>query len=317
MNLEKAVPVNNKRSFIKGLKRSWFFYLLALPGILHLILFWMLPLIGVRLAFSKYTLDGGLFFSEWVGLANFKVVLASPQYVLRALRNTLVLSLSGLFLGMGTQCLMAIMCAEVQNLKYRKLVQTITIFPNFLSWIVVGGISQSLLADDSTGIINRIIMFFGGEPIAWHMEAQYWWLILILFGLWKGFGYGSLIYFSTLMGVDPELYEAAQIDGAKRWQRIKSITVPALVPTIAISLLLGMGSVLASSVEQWIGMTSMNAGLLEQTDTLSTYIYRMGFVQGSYEMSAAIDLVKTMVGAILVLGANLVARKIDPDYALF
>ena len=305
-----------KRSLWEEIKRNKFFYLIPIPGIITLILFSYLPMAGIYMAFENYSYDGGLFGSEFVGLQNFQIFFDNIKYVRRATRNTVIINLGGIFLGTVLKVAVAVMLGEIRNERYRKATQTIMIFPNFLSWIVVGVISDTIL-NDKSGIINQCIQSLGWEAIGWSLNAWYWWPILIIAGLWKSFGYGSIIYYATLTGFDPGLYEAAEIDGAGRWQRITRITVPLLKPTIAILLLLDIGGILGGSLEQIMGMTKMNPLILESTDTIATYIYRTTTSAGQFGIASAVSFYQSIFGFVLVLGANLLAKKIDPDYALF
>lgn len=307
--------MKKKRSLLQEIKRNYFFYLLALPGFIYLIMFQYMPIAGIYMAFEDYSYKGGLFGSEFVGLKNFKILFASMDAALRATRNTVVINIAGIVLGLILDVAVAIILAEINNERFRKLTQTIVLFPHFLSWIVVGTVSDVLL-NDKSGVINGTIRILGGEPIEWSMSPQYWWAIIVIAGLWKGFGYGSIVYYATVTGFDPSLYEAAEIDGASRFKRIWAITLPLLKPTIAVMFLLNIGGILGGNLEKIMGMTKMNPFILETTDTLATYVYRTG-TGGNFGTASAVSLYQSVFGFILVLSANLIAKKIDPDYALF
>lgn len=314
---KKSTAVAEKRMTLgQELKKNYFFYLIALPGVIYMILFNYIPMSGIYLAFENYTYQGGLFGSEFVGLRNFKFLLANLNNAIRATRNTLVVNIFGIVLGTALNVAVAIVLAEIRSERYRKFGQTIILFPHFLSWIVVGGISEVLL-NERGGMINKVIEMFGGDPLLFNSEPKYWWAILILFSLWKGFGYGSLVYYATVTGFDPALYEAAEIDGAGRWKKITKITIPLLKPTIVTLFLLSIGGVMGSSLEQVMGMTKLNPLLLETTDNLATYVYRMGIGNGEFGLASALSLYQSVIGCVIVLAANLLAKKADPDYALF
>ena len=316
----KSKPVRltgKKRSLWRELKEEKFFYIIAIPAIAMLILFNYVPMAGIYLAFEKYSYKGGLFGSEFVGLDNFKTFFANWKYVLRASRNSLVLSVGGSVFGITLNVLVACILGEIRNERYRKTVQAVTIFPHFLSWIVVGVIADMLL-NDKTGIVNNIIQSLGGDPIAWSSSPMYWPTIIILFGLWKGFGYGSIVYYATLTSFDPGLYEAAELDGASRFQRIMRITIPMLMPTISLMFLLGIGGVLAGGgIDQIMGLTKNSSMLYETTQTLPMYVYNATMGKTDYGMSATVSLYQSIVGCALVLLSNFLAKKMDPDYALF
>lgn len=313
---KKAVRTAGKRSFLMELKKNYFFYLLPIPGLIVLILFSYFPMAGIYMAFEKYTYQGGLFGSEFVGLDNFRFFFANMKNALRATRNTLVINVGSILLGIVLNVTVAIVLGEIKNARYRKMTQTCILFPHFLSWIVIGALSDTLLSNKS-GILNQLITKLGGEAVLWSAEPKYWWAILIIVSVWKGFGYGSIVYYATLTGFDPALYEAADIDGASRWKKIWNITLPLLKPTIATMFLLSIGGILGGSLDQIMGMTKMNPLIMETTDTITTFVYRVTTQNGQFGTASAISLYQSCFGCILVLGANLMAKKIDPDYALF
>ncbi|MDO4294211.1 MAG: ABC transporter permease subunit [Eubacteriales bacterium] len=267
-----------RMSLLQEIKKKWFFYLIALPGVLCLILFAYLPMAGLYVVFERYTYQGGLFGSEFVGLA--------------------------------------ILINEINAKRYRKVTQTVMLFPYFISWIVVGMVALALL-DENSGLINAALTSVGASPVDWYSNADYWWPIMIVTTIWKNAGYGAIIYFCALTGFDQSLYEAAEIDGAGRWQKIRRITIPLLKPTIIIMFLLNIGGILAGGVDQIMGMTSLNPLLLEKTDTIATFVYRSAIVNGQFESASAITLYQSMFGFVLVLGSNLLVKRFDPEYALF
>ncbi len=217
-NNHKPNPPRKKQTLLQEIRKRYFFYLLPIPGILSLILFSYIPMAGIYVAFENYTFQGGLFGSEFVGLKNFRFFFANMSNALRATRNTLVINIGSIVLGTILNVTVAIIMGEINRERYRKAVQTVILFPHFLSWIVVGALSEVLL-DTKNGLLNQLIVSLGGEAIEWSYAPQYWWVILIITSLWKGFGYGSVVYYATLTGFDPTLYEAAEVDGASRWKK--------------------------------------------------------------------------------------------------
>lgn len=312
----KSSSVPKKKSLWEEIKRNKFFYIIPIPGIIFLLMFCYIPMTGIYVAFENYSYEGGLFGSEFVGLKNFQILFDNLKYVVRATRNTLVINVGSVLLGTVLNVTVACILGEIHSEGYRKTVQAVTIFPQFMSWIVVGVIADALL-NDKSGLINHIIKELGGNPISWSVKSGYWWPIIILFSLWKGFGYGSIVYYATLTGFDPAMYEAAEVDGASRFQQITKITIPLLKPTIAIMLLLNIGGVLGGSLDQIMGLTKLNPLLLETTDTITTYIYRSTTGTSNFGLSSAVSLYQSVFGCILVLTANFLAKKLDPDYALF
>lgn len=300
----------------KEIRKNLFFYLLPIPGIICLILFSYLPMAGLYVVFERYTYQGGLFGSEFVGLQNFKFFFRSIDDALRATRNTLIINGFNIVFGTIVNVSLAIAINEIGNKWFRKVTQSVMLFPHFISWIVVGMISITLF-DENKGLLNHFLQAIGSEPVSWYSNAALWWPILILTSVWKGAGYGSIVYFCALTGFDQSLYEAAEIDGANRWQRITRITLPLLKPTIIIMFLLNVGGILFGSVDQIMGMTNLNPLLLETTDTIATFVYRSAILNGQFESASAITLYQSIFGFLLVMGANGLVKKFDPDYALF
>ena len=290
--------------------------MISIPGILCLILFCYLPMAGLYVVFERYTYQGGLFGSEFVGLQNFKFFFMNLNNALRATRNTLVINGFGIVFGVVVNVGLAIMINEINAAKFRKTAQTVMLFPYFISWIIVGMVALALF-DESSGLINSCITALGGTPVDWYSNPDYWWPIMIITVIWKNAGYGSIIYFCALTGFDQSLYEAAEIDGAGRWQRIFKITLPLLKSTVIIMFLLNIGGILSGGVDQIMGMTNLNPLLLEKTDTIATFVYRSAIVNGQFESASAITLYQSLFGFVLVFGSNLLVKKMDPDYALF
>lgn len=311
-----VVYTGKKKTLWQEMKRSWFFYLLPIPGIIALFLFKYMPMAGIYVAFENYNYKGGLFGSEFVGFKNFEFFFKNIHNAVRATRNTIIINIGSIIFGLILNVGVAIILGEVSREKFRKGIQTIILFPHFISWIVIGALSETLLKTNG-GILNQLITAFGGKAVAWDMKAKPWWAIIIIASLWKGFGYGSIVYFATLMGFDPSLYEAASIDGAGRWKRVVHITLPLLAPTIVTLLLLNIGSILSGSLEQIMGMTKLNPLLLETTDTITTFVYRTTTKNGQFSTASAISLYQSLFGFILVLSTNLIVKKIDPEYSLF
>ena len=309
-------PRRTGQSLGREIRTSWFFYLIPIPGIICLILFSYLPMAGLYVVFERYTFQGGLFGSEFVGLQNFRFFFMNLSNALRATRNTLIINGFSIALGLVVQVTLAIMINEIVSSRFRKISQTVMMFPHFISWIIVGMVALALL-DEKAGLINAVLTGLGGKRVEWYSEASYWWPIMILVTIWKEAGYGSVIYYCALTGIDESLYEAAEIDGASRWQRIWRITLPLLKPTITIMFLLNIGGILSGGVDQIMGMTSLNPFLLETTDTIATFVYRSAIVNGQFESASAITLYQSLFGFVLVLGSNLIVKKVDPEYALF
>lgn len=237
-----------RKCFSERIKKvNWLYYILTIPGIVYLLLFRYLPMAGLYIVFERYTYQGGLFGSEFVGLQNFEFFFRNMKIALRALRNTLVINFGSIFLSMVINVALAIAVNEIRSTRFRKITQSVMLFPHFISWVVVGAVFNVLLSE-SSGIVNNLLIDAGLDPIMWYSNPWYWWPILVFANVWKSAGYGSLIYFSALTSFDQNLYDAAAIDGASRWQKIKRITIPLLKPTIIIMFLLSIGGVLGDNL---------------------------------------------------------------------
>ena len=314
---QKQPDTLRRRSFLERMKRvNWLYYILAIPGVVFLIMFRYIPMAGLYIVFERYSYQGGLFGSEFVGLKNFEFFFRNMNNALRATRNTLVLNIGAIVLGMVANVGLAIAVNEIRSGRFRKVTQSVMLFPHFISWVVVGVIFNVLLSE-SSGLVNGALAKMGLDTVKWYSNAWYWWPILIFANVWKGAGYGSLVYFSALTGFDQNLYDAAAIDGAGRWQKITRITIPLLKPTIVIMFLLSIGGILGGGVDMIIGMTNLNPSLLKTTDTISTFIYRSALANGNFESGSAITLFESLFGFGLVMLSNWIVKKIEPDYVLF
>lgn len=307
--------MKKKMTLREEIKKRWFFYLLPIPGLVYMLFLNYIPMAGLYMVFENYTLKGGMFGSEFIGLRNFRTFFDNIDYILRATRNTVVINVLQISLGTITNIAFAIILNEIISPRFRKITQTMILFPYFLSMIIVGLLAQGLLNDN--GFINDFLNLLGFESVSWYFTPKAWWPIIVIVLIWKGFGYNSIIYYSTIMGFDPALYEAADIDGATRWQKIWRITLPQLKTTVTIMSLLAVGHVLQLGLDTIIGLTNLNPALLETTDTLATYVYRVTMETPNYGMSSVSSLYSSVIGCILVLVANFAAKKMDPDYALF
>lgn len=297
-------------------QKKLLFYLLPIPGIIFLLLFAYMPMAGLYIVFERYSFKGGLFGSEFVGLKNFEFFFRNIHNVMRATRNTLVINIGSIVLGIVLNVALAVAVNEIRSARFRKITQSVMLFPHFISWVVVG-VAFNVLLSESSGIVNNLLVEMGLDPVKWYSNPWYWWPIMIFASIWKNAGYGSLVYFSALTSFDQQLYEAADIDGATRWQKVTRITIPLLKPTIAIMFMLSIGGIMGGSVDSIMGMTQLNPFLLETTDTISTYVYRTALANGNFESGSAITLYQSIFGFLLVTFSNWIVKKVDPDYALF
>ena len=289
--------------------------LMSLPGILHLLIFAYLPMFGIIIAFKEYRFDQGIFGSKWVGLYNFKFLFSSAVAA-RITRNTVGYHFLFMITGMLASLIIALLMNEVQGTLRARFYQSAMFLPYFISYIIVTYFVFSFLSLDN-GLINRILVKFGGQPIAWYSSPQYWPAILTVVTIWKGTGYGSILYLAVMLGISPEYYEAAKIDGANKWQQIWYITLPMLVPIIIIQVLLSMGSMFRANFGLFYNVPMNRSALYSTTDVIDTFVYRALMQMGDLGMSAATGVYQSVVGFILVLVSNWAVRRIDPERALF
>lgn len=304
-----------KRKSIWKDKNSWHLLLLCIPALVGYLLFNYLPMISALvIPFKEYKFSKGVWGSDWCGLKNFTWIFNNAS-LLRALRNTLIYGLFFIFWTQFVNAGLAILLYEVRSRRALKIFQTTFGFPNFMSYVVVGFISYAVLSPAS-GLMNSIITALGGKGIDVYAKPAVWPLILVIVNTWKSCGMGSLMYFANLMGIDSSLFEAAKMDGANRWHCIRHISIPHLVPLICIYLIMGAKGLIDGNFDLFY-VIPRNVGLLyPTTDILDTYVYR-ALSDGSYATGAAVGIMQSVVGLILVVVSNVVVKKISPENSMF
>ncbi len=288
---------------------------MSLPGVVLLFIFAYLPMLGIVIAFKDYRFNLGIFGSEWVGFQNFRFLFGTDA-ALRITRNTLLMNI--LFIGTITVCalVVAILMNEVYRSRMSKYYQTMLFFPYFISWVIVSYFVFAFL-NGQTGLINQWIDALQIERIAWYRSPEYWPAILVLANLWNGIGFSSIIYLAGILGISPELYEAAKIDGAGKLQQIRHITLPMLYPMIIILTLLAIGRIFHADFGLFFFLPRDNPLLYSTTDVIDTFVYRSLVELGEISMAAAAGFYQSFVGFLLVVGANWVVRRFNEDYALY
>ncbi|MDU4698209.1 MAG: ABC transporter permease subunit [Paenibacillus sp.] len=289
-------------------------FILSVPGIVYKLIFAYLPMVGLIIAFKNYRYDLGMFGSKWVGLENFRY-LFSTDAAWRITRNTVLYNAAYILTTAAAALLFAILLNEVKA-KWSKYYQTALFLPYFLSWVLVGYVAYAFL-NHSDGFINRTLEAFGMEPISWYQNAGPWPVILILVQLWKAVGFNTLIYFAGIIGINGEYYEAAKIDGATKRQMALKITIPLLAPLVIIMLILSIGNMFRGDFGLHYFIPNNSGFLYGSTDIIDTYVYRALREVGNVSMSAATGFYQSVVGFILVLLANGIVRKINPDHSLW
>lgn len=288
-----------------NLKRDWQLYLLISIPMLYFIIFKYIPMYGVTIAFKKFNMFQGIFKSPWVGLDVFKEIFGFKDFF-RALRNTLVLNMLDLCFMFPAPILLAICLNEIKSIGFKKVSQTILYLPHFISWVVISSMVYQIFSTN-TGIINSIIRGFGVKSIPFLTNRWYWLFIYVFAGVWQSAGWDAIIYIAAITGIDPCLYEAADIDGAKRLQKIFHITLPSIRSTIVILLIMKIGQLMGIGFER--PYTLGNTLVTDFSDVISTYVYRLGLQGGQFSQSTAVGLFQSVVGLVLILTSNLIAKQ--------
>lgn len=291
-----------KKDFIK----YRYIYLMALPVIAFYILFHYMPMYGVIIAFKRFVPAKGIMGSPWAGVFHFETFFAS-YYFWRLIRNTIVISVYSLVFGFPAPVILALLINEVRSLGFKRVVQSLTYIPHFISIVVVCGLLLEF--SQMSGLINDIIAWFGGERIAFFQDPGYFRGFYIGSGIWQEVGWGTIIYLAALSAIDPQLYEAATIDGAGRWRKLTHITFPSIIPTIIILLILRMGRMMTVGHEKIILL--YNATIYETADVISTFVYRKGLLDFAWSYSTAVNLFNSLINLLLLVAANALSRKVN------
>ena len=290
-------------------------FFMSLPCVLHLLVFAYLPMFGIIIAFKEYRFDQGILGSKWTGFYNFRYLFSSA-IAARITRNTIGMNLLFMAFGVVASLTVALMMNEVQGTLRARIFQSAMFLPYFISYVIVGIFAFAFLNVEH-GILNRMLAKFGVEPIRWYSEAKYWPAILVTASLWKGMGYGSILYLAVMLGINPEYYEAAEIDGASKWQQILHITLPMLVPIIVIQILLSMGGMFRANFGLFYNLTQDRGALYPTTDVIDTFVYRALVRMGDMGMAAAAGVYQSVVGFVLVIVTNWLVKRVDPERSLF
>jgi putative aldouronate transport system permease protein len=303
------------RSFGHELKRNKVLFLMLAPTILFFIVFCYLPMPGAYIAFVDYNMNKGIFGSPFVGLKNFEFLIQNGS-LWNITKNTLLYNLVFLTLGNIVEIVFAIMLSEVASKLFKKISQSIILLPYFISMVIIGVFAYNFFNYNS-GFVNTILTSMGAAKHDFYSDPGIWKYIIVAFRIWSGTGYGMIVYLATIMGISQEIYEAAYIDGASVWQRIRHITVPMLKPTFILLFLFGLGGILKGSFDLFYNLIGNNSILFPQTDIIDTFVFRSLVGQFNFPMGAAVGFYQSVFGLILVVLVNMVVRKIEPDSALF
>jgi putative aldouronate transport system permease protein len=278
----------------RRLQKEWQFHLMLVPGILLVFVFSYIPLYGLIIAFEKYNPGLG-FASPWVGLQNFEFVFTQPNF-LRTITNTIYMSIFKLLGGVAVSVMFALLLNEINRHQIKRTFQTLVYIPYFLSWVILAGVLSDILSLD--GVLNGLLHWLGMGPIDFLANPKMFPWTMILSEIWKSFGFGTVIYLAALTGIDPGLYEAAVVDGASRWKQTMHITIPLLVPTIILVIVLSIGQILNIGFDQ---IYNLYAPIVYQTgDIIDTYVFRLGIQQAQYSVATAVGLFKSVVSCLFV-----------------
>lgn len=295
---------------IKRLWKEKYLHLMLLPGVILVIIFHYVPLYGLVIAFEKFNPGLG-FSSPWIGFDNFKQLFSQPNFI-STIWNTLYISLFKMAGGIIVPVIVALLLNEVSNSFLKRLFQTLVYIPNFISWVILAGVLTQLLSSD--GLINQAIMALGFDSVGFLSNPSVFPWTMIVSEIWKSFGFGTVVYLAALTSIDPELYDAAKVDGAKRMMQVRYITLPMLLPTIVLMMVLSLGSVMNAGFDQIYNLYS--PVVYRSGDIIDTYVYRLGFENAQYSISTAVGMFKSVINAILVGLSYILADKVA-NYRVF
>ena len=288
------------------LQKYIWLYIFLLPGLSYLIIFKYGPIYGVIIAFKDFRLARGIWGSDWIGFDNFRYLFTSKTFFL-VFKNSIILSLLTLLCGFPAPLILALLLNEFRFQTYKRAIQSILYLPHFISWVVVAGIVISFLSP-GRGVVGYIVSFLGWEPKAYLLSSDHFRAILILSGIWKGAGWGTIVYLAALSSIDENLYEAAIIDGVNRFQRIWYVTIPGIASTLVVLLILSMGGIMSNGFEQIYMLYSPM--VYNVADVFETYTFRVGLMEGRFSFGTAVGIFQSFVGMIMILITNAVARRL-------
>lgn len=305
-NKKKAKnDVFQQESLGRHLKKYWQLYVMMLIPVIYYVIFRYVPMVGNIIAFRRYRAGSSIFGDEWSGLKYFNQFIKDTNFW-RAFRNTLALNIKYLVISFPITIVFAILLNEIKNVRYKKLVQTISYLPHFISMVIVAGMIRELVS--TSGPINSLIVSMGGEPIQFISLPQWFTTIFVTSGIWQGLGWGTILYLAAMSGINPELYEAASLDGANRLKQIWHVTLPGILPTIMTLLILNIGSLCGSAAFEKVFLLYQPT-TYETADIIATYVYRMGLGSGNYSYATAVGLFQGLINIVLLTAANIFSKK--------
>lgn len=303
-----ARPTTFWSKVVKDFRRNKYIYLMLAPVVLYYLVFHYVPMYGAQIAFKDYIPARGIWGSPWIGFEHFQDFFRSI-YFWRLIRNTLAINVLDIALGFPAPIILALLLNELTSERFKRTVQTITYMPHFISLVVVVGMVIDFTARD--GLINQLSALFGVQPIAFLQRPDMYWFIYVLSGVWQSIGWGSIIYLAAITGIDPTLYEAAKVDGANRFRQIWNVTLPGIMPTIILLLILRVGQMMTVGYEKTILL--YNPLTLETADVISSYVYRKGILDADFGFSSAVGLFNSVINFALLIAANRISRRLSQN----
>ena len=302
----KAESYDFKKEFRDNMRKNGSLYLMVLPVLAFYLIFCYKPMYGAIIAFKQYTPGLGIWKSPWVGLANFRYFFSNPDFI-RILSNTLRISLSLIIFGFPAPIILTLLFNEIGNKQFKRVAQSVSYIPHFISLVVICGLIKTFVADGS--IIQQIVHAVDGKDGSLLNRAEMFLPIYVISNIWQNIGWDSIIYLAAISSIDPQLYEAAQVDGAGRWKRVLHVTIPGLAPTIIIMLILQLGNILSVGYEKIILL--YNPLIYDTSDVILSYVYRMGFESMDWSYSTAVGLFNSVVNFVIIILANTISRKVS------
>ena len=318
MNIESAslqnetalsAPNRGNRGMFRFLRRDWQLYVLLLIPLGFVFVFKYAPMSGLVLAFKNYKIAKGFWGSDWVGFQVFQDIFAKPDFM-RAVRNTLLLNSLDLLFSFTIPIVLALLLNEVKSIKFKRVNQTLLYLPHFLSWVIIGALAYQLLSQGN-GAVNNLIETMGGKRIPFLQEDTHWLFTYVAIGVWQSMGWGTILYLASISSINPELFEAAVVDGAGRLRKMWNVTLPSIRATIVTLLILSLGRVMEGSFERVYAL--QNKATTEYTTTIPVLVYRWGFESGNFSRATALGLFQAVIGLVLVLAADRIAKKLGED----
>ena len=312
--MHTAAMPRHKQSLRIYLWHNKWLYLMMLPALAWVILFGYVPMAGVVIAFKDYNFMQGIWNSPWAGLQNFEFMFRTNT-IWTVIRNTLWLNALFIVTGTVAQLILAILFCEIRNKMVKRVTQSIVILPHFISWAVIAMFLTGFL--NPNGIVNQLLSAVGGEAVKFYSRAELWPGILTILKIWQGAGFGTIVYIAVITGLSQEMYEAARIDGANRFQQIWYLTLPLLKSTVILLTIMAVGNIFRGDFGMIYAVTGDRAMLYSTTDVIDTYVYRIFRTNNSLDMSTAVSFLQSLVGLVMVMTTNFIVKKVEPESALF